>query len=176
MDAKEFAVRAHGDQKYGPFPYSYHLDKVAKKVLEFQSDGESLFVAMKLAYLHDVVEDTKVTLEDIEKEFGTFIRDCVDVLTDEPGPSRKVRKDLTIAKFKEVPKGDSRCIALFVKGCDRMANIDEALIMMDRDTLKMYAKEGDSFLDAIEGKVSPKLWEAMCDQMYAVEAKLSRRY
>lgn len=175
MDAKEFALRAHGDQKYGPFPYSYHLDKVAKKVLEFHSDGESLSVAMNLAYLHDVVEDTKVTLEDIEKEFGTFIRDCVEVLTDEPGDTRKVRKDLTIAKFKEIHKGDSRCVALFVKGCDRMANIEESLIMMDRDTLKMYAKEGDSLLDAIEGKVSPKLWEAMCDQMYAVEAKLSRR-
>ena len=62
--ARIFAIAAHGGQKYGNYPYSVHLDAVAKIADEY---GEKAAV---IAYLHDVVEDTFVSINDIEKEFG----------------------------------------------------------------------------------------------------------
>lgn len=43
--------------------------------------GADFHSACVLAFLHDVVEDTDVTLDEIEKEFGRYIRNCVEVLT-----------------------------------------------------------------------------------------------
>jgi len=48
--------------------YVVHLDAVAEIVQQY---GEP---AVVIAYLHDVVEDTSVSLLDIEKEFGRFDR------------------------------------------------------------------------------------------------------
>jgi (p)ppGpp synthase/HD superfamily hydrolase len=53
--AREFAIKAHGEQKYGEFPYSVHLDEVATIAKPY---GESAEI---VAYLHDVIEDTSVT-------------------------------------------------------------------------------------------------------------------
>jgi (p)ppGpp synthase/HD superfamily hydrolase len=55
--AKEFAIKHHGEQKYGDRPYSFHLDQVVSYLVPY---GET---AQVIGYLHDVVEDTDVTLE-----------------------------------------------------------------------------------------------------------------
>ncbi|MCI5166209.1 MAG: bifunctional (p)ppGpp synthetase/guanosine-3',5'-bis(diphosphate) 3'-pyrophosphohydrolase, partial [Candidatus Electrothrix sp. GM3_4] len=68
--ARRFALKHHGEQKYGEHPYVVHLDAVAELVQQY---GE---LAVVIAYLHDVVEDTNITLPDIEKEFGKLIADC----------------------------------------------------------------------------------------------------
>ncbi|MCI5143160.1 MAG: bifunctional (p)ppGpp synthetase/guanosine-3',5'-bis(diphosphate) 3'-pyrophosphohydrolase, partial [Candidatus Electrothrix sp. ATG1] len=80
--ARKFALKHHGEQKYGKHPYKVHLDAVAELVQKY---GETAII---IAYLHDVVEDTEVNLDDIKKEFGELIADCVAVLTDEPGKDR----------------------------------------------------------------------------------------
>jgi len=60
LSARDFAIQAHGDQKYGTKPYVYHLDQVAAIccTIKFHYDSETLRTA---AFLHDVLEDTKVT-------------------------------------------------------------------------------------------------------------------
>lgn len=45
--------------------------------------GADYHDACVLAFLHDVVEDTEVTLDEIEENFGKYIRNCVNVLTHE---------------------------------------------------------------------------------------------
>lgn len=174
--AREFAIKAHGDQKYGFYSYSYHLDAVVKMVFEQGHDHlskEQLQNAVVLAYLHDTVEDTETTLEDIREHFGSFISDCVHLLTDEPGANRAERKAATYAKLKAVPEGDTT-LAHFVKACDRMANIKEALEPKNRTILKMYLDEGDALLEALEGKVHPRVHQAMTDQLWDVEYALSK--
>jgi (p)ppGpp synthase/HD superfamily hydrolase len=83
IKARKFALKHHGEQKYGEHPYIVHLDAVANLVQQY---GEA---AVVIAYLHDVVEDTNVSIREIEKEFGALVADCVAVLTDEPGEDRK---------------------------------------------------------------------------------------
>ena len=71
--AKTYAQEAHQriDQrrKYSNLPYHVHLDAVAKLVSSVTDDEEMVAAA----WLHDVVEDTPATLEDLEQEFGNDI-------------------------------------------------------------------------------------------------------
>jgi (p)ppGpp synthase/HD superfamily hydrolase len=96
QEARSFAIASHAEQKYGDHPYSFHLDEVAALAAPF---GEE---AVVIAYLHDTVEDTGATIEEIEDRFGTAIAACVSLLTDEPGANRKERKAKTYAKLAAV--------------------------------------------------------------------------
>ena len=85
--AKVFATQAHQriDQrrKYNNLPYHVHLEAVADIVASVTDDEEMIAAA----WLHDVVEDTPATLEDLEKEFGTNVAQLVKELTDVSRPS-----------------------------------------------------------------------------------------
>jgi len=70
IKAYEFAKKAHeGVKRASGEPYIQHPLDVAKILLDLRPDEDSLIVAL----LHDVVEDTKTTIEDLEKEFGKSI-------------------------------------------------------------------------------------------------------
>ena len=78
--AQELAVKAHAGQvdKAGKDYFTAHVAVVANGVKDD-------FVAMAVAYLHDVVEDTPVTIEDIRAEFPPEVTDAVDVLSHKKG-------------------------------------------------------------------------------------------
>ena len=57
-----------------------HTLRVINYTRELQS-GSGATDAVIVAALHDVVEDSDVTLEEIEDKFGRYIRNCVEVLT-----------------------------------------------------------------------------------------------
>jgi guanosine-3',5'-bis(diphosphate) 3'-pyrophosphohydrolase len=77
--AFEIAVESHKDmrRKSGE-PYIYHPIAVAQIAAEEIGLGTTSIVC---ALLHDVVEDTDVTLEDIEREFGKKVAKIIDGLT-----------------------------------------------------------------------------------------------
>ena len=79
--AKRFAKEAHKNHTENDSlktPYFFHLQRVARLVqLSGGTDDE-----IASAWLHDTVEDTDVTIEDIQKEFGDNIASIVDGLTD----------------------------------------------------------------------------------------------
>ena len=73
-----FAKDAHGSQKrHSGDPYFSHPVAVAEILTELKLDQESIVTAL----LHDVAEDTDVTLSEIEKEFGEEISRLVDGVT-----------------------------------------------------------------------------------------------
>jgi len=132
--ARTIAFKAHSTQKYGNQPYSVHLESVATLALAactgancknrvLFEPGSYSETAVTLAYLHDIVEDTSVTLSDIKTEFGDFIADCVALLTDEQGSNRKERKAKTYAKMSNIAKNSKHEIVLIIKACDRLANL-----------------------------------------------------
>jgi transcriptional regulator with XRE-family HTH domain len=114
-DARAFAVAAHGEQRYGDHPYAVHLDAVAQLAQPF---GEE---AVAVAYLHDTVEDTDATLEDVGRRFGPRVAACVALLTDAPGANRGERKTKTYAKLAQV-QGPSE-LALVVNAADRLVSL-----------------------------------------------------
>ena len=140
-DARAFAIAAHGDQSYGEFPYVHHLDAVAAIL------APCGIAAQVIGYLHDTIEDTPVTREEVEARFGTHVADCVAILTDEPGPNRKARKLLTYAKMAQV--GASHELALIAKTADRLANVRACIASGNAGMLAMYRDEHATFRPAV---------------------------
>jgi hypothetical protein len=79
--AIQYAILAHSRvnhlRKYNQQPYGIHLKAVAKLVSSVTEDE----VVIAAAWLHDTVEDTPATFEDIEKEFGTEVMELVKEVT-----------------------------------------------------------------------------------------------
>jgi (p)ppGpp synthase/HD superfamily hydrolase len=148
--ARQFAIDAHGGQRYGRYPYVHHLDAVAAHARPFGED------AQVIAYLHDVVEDTAVESRHIEQHFGHFIACCVDILTDEPGRTRAERKRLTYAKMARV--SEPLTLALVVKVADRLANVSACIDDGQAGRLRIYAKEQPVFRGAA---FRPRLCDAL---------------
>ena len=80
--ALAFATKAHGDinqlRKYTAAPYIVHPVAVAEMVAEVGGDVNMIAAAL----LHDVVEDTPVSIEEIRELFGDDITSLVEDLTD----------------------------------------------------------------------------------------------
>jgi hypothetical protein len=85
--ARRYATSAHQrishQRKYTKQPYEVHLKSVATLVASVTDDAESVAAA----WLHDTVEDTPATIEDIREEFGEGIASLVAELTDVSRPS-----------------------------------------------------------------------------------------
>ncbi len=137
--ARDFAIVAHGKQLYGEHPYVVHLDTVAGLCASWFPNEPSLRVA---AYLHDVVEDTSVTIEQLRDLFPKRVCDMVQAVTNESGNSRKERNTLTYPKIATTPGG------VHLKLSDRVANVEECWRTKDRK-LFMYYREYKGFRDAL---------------------------
>ena len=87
-EAKEIATRAHQGQidKTGA-PYIGHPERVATHVAHHAA-AEDLEEAQVVAWLHDVVEDTQITLEDLARQFPANIVAAVDAMTKRLGEER----------------------------------------------------------------------------------------
>lgn len=74
------AMNAHKDQKYGERPYITHVVEVADRLVR-DFDEHVTHDAFVSAILHDIVEDTWWTLDDVEFSFGEDIAEIVGLLT-----------------------------------------------------------------------------------------------
>ena len=79
FQALDLITRAHhGQLRQNDVPYTVHLIEVASLVHQFGFQNEDDIL---IALLHDVVEDTMVSLKDIEEEFGASVAKAVQLLT-----------------------------------------------------------------------------------------------
>ena len=100
----------------------------------------NLFILIA-GWLHDVLEDTATSKNEIVKDFGEEVADIVYRVTDEPGADRTERKRKTYHKIR----GHIR--ATTVKLCDRIANAEASIDVSEK--LKMYQNEHREFKDAV---------------------------
>jgi guanosine-3',5'-bis(diphosphate) 3'-pyrophosphohydrolase len=87
LEARALAFEAHAGHNRlnkAQQPYVYHLEEVARLVE--LSGGDEYEIAS--AWLHDAVEDTSVTLQEVHRRFGAEVGDTVHGLTDPPHFSR----------------------------------------------------------------------------------------
>jgi len=126
--AIRFATEAHQriDQrrKYSGQPYAVHLDQVAK-IIQSVSDDEEMIAA---AWLHDAVEDTPATLNDIERKFGPPVAQLVRELTDISKPSdgnRATRKTIDRQHLAEASaRGQTIKLADLIDNCKDITKHD----------------------------------------------------
>lgn len=120
----EFALEAHkGQTRKGKItPYYFHLYLV-NSVLHSLTDDENILAT---GWLHDTVEDTVVTIEDIQHNFNAEIYSYVSVESEDKSiKDWKTRKDLQIAKFQEIAQDKNLRKVLLVAFADKMANLME---------------------------------------------------
>lgn len=140
-DAFEMAFEAHSRQqrKTGE-PYIIHPIAVARIVAEELELGTSAVIA---AFLHDVVEDTPHTIEEIRERFGEDVAFLVDVVT-----KRKKTQDgqsKQVENFRQIMDSVHYDIrALMVKLADRLHNM-RTLSSMKPDKQMKIAGETDFF-------------------------------
>ena len=143
--AEKFAVQAHGPQKrkYSDQPYIVHPLEVAKIVQSVPHTNAMVAAAI----LHDVIEDTEASYEDVAVNFGTLVADLVDELTDVSKPedgNRAVRKALDRAHLAKA-SADAQTIKL----ADVISNTKD-IKENDPKFAKVYISEMKSLLEVLD--------------------------
>lgn len=119
--AYEYSMWAHRDQRRrSGDPYFIHPVGVASIISGLRLDVASVCAGL----LHDVVEDTEVTLEDVETRFGGEIAQLVDGVTKLNGIDFSSREDRQAESFRKMVDAMARDLrVLLVKLCDRLDNM-----------------------------------------------------
>jgi len=140
-DTFRFAQQAHeGQQRNDGSPYVNHPARVARILLEEWREAE--LPLLQAALLHDAVEDTPVTLEQVRERFGAEVCELVDRLT-KPEPAAqdseaKAARD--VAYYARLQQGPEE--AVLVKLADRIDNLRDVLrANWSEDKKRGYARE-----------------------------------
>lgn len=162
--AKKLAEDHHKNLYGNGLPYTYHLQRVQDVLGRFGFGphtelGQILFIA---AWLHDIVEDTDITIDQVEEMFGPQVRSLVWAVTNEPGPNRAERHKKTYPKIRHTPN------AIILKLADRIANVEQCIRdYKTRDASKkgdgkpkigMYVKERASFNELFVEGEQAEMW------------------
>lgn len=119
-NAYELAAEAHKDQKRKTGePYIIHPIAVARIVAEELELGANPIMA---AFLHDVVEDTSYTIEDIRERFGDDVAFLVGVVTKQK--KEKYGKSKQVDNYRQILASVQYDVrAILVKLADRLHNM-----------------------------------------------------
>jgi (p)ppGpp synthase/HD superfamily hydrolase len=127
-------------------PYEYHL----RSVVEVHSRFEQLLSPglrenCRLAcWGHDVLEDTRNTYNDVKTALGEAVAEIIYAVTNEKGKNRKERANERYYEGIRNTPG-----AVFVKLCDRIANVEYSIKTRSR-MADLYEKENPEFLKKLE--------------------------
>jgi hypothetical protein len=140
--AKETHQRIDQRRKYSDQPYSVHLEQVAKIVATVTDDQEMI----ASAWLHDVVEDTPATLDDIEHDFGVSIAQLVRELTDISKPTDGNRETRKAIDREHLANASGR--AQTVKLADLIDNCKD-ITRQDARFARVYLNEMEALLSVL---------------------------
>lgn len=141
IEVYEFARNAHSKQKRKTGePYITHPVAVAEIARQHKADGATIYACL----LHDVVEDTPISLDEITEMFGQEIAFLVDGVTkvDENGLTSMEKTD---RKILEYAKKDRR-VAL-IKLSDRLHNLQNPF---ESDDFQISQKWKKKYLGYVE--------------------------
>ena len=131
LHAHNYALDVHDGQRYGDKPYIFHLDGVARLADERNKFPQLRSTVIACCYLHDTIEDTDVTHEDLVKVFGVCIADVVRYVTKVEGESYEAY----------MMKVLSSVLAIEVKKCDTMFNLHNSFKEGNKARVLKYLKQ-----------------------------------
>ena len=144
LRAIEFARKAHSGQrrKYTGESYIEHPLEVMSIVSKVTDDKAVLCAAV----LHDTVEDCDVTIEEIEKHFGSWVAGLVSNLTDVSEPedgNRAARKNVDLLHTAQ-----AHWEAKTIKLADLISNT-RSIVEHDKEFARVYIKEKEALLEVL---------------------------
>src|SRR5579883_2552651 len=134
-----FTVKAHGSQKRASGdPYFSHPVEVAGILAGMRLDSASIITGL----LHDTVEDTLATLDEIERVFGAEIARLVDGVTKLSRVELQSGQTKQAENFRKLVLAMSEDIrVLLVKLADRLHNMRTLRFIKDADKRRRIARE-----------------------------------
>jgi GTP pyrophosphokinase len=146
-----FGIKAHGNQKRDSGdPYFSHPLEVAGILTDLKLDEATIVTAL----LHDTIEDTKITYDDIEKQFGGEIADLVNGVTKLSKlelQSEETKQAENFRKFMLAMSHDVR--VLLVKLADRLHNMRTLKSVKDPARRKRIATETMDIYAPLAGRM-----------------------
>lgn len=155
-EAISFAVEKHKNQKRKgiAWPYIVHIYDVMQILYENGADTETIIAGI----LHDTVEDTDTTLDEIESKFGANIKEYVEAVTEDKSLPYMERKHLKALKLKTSSRN-----AKMVKCADCLSNLRSTQIEMKyqenfwskfnsgKENINTYYRENIEVMAELEG-------------------------
>jgi GTP diphosphokinase / guanosine-3',5'-bis(diphosphate) 3'-diphosphatase len=129
LTASTFAARKHRDQRRKDAeasPYINHPIEVAEILARI--GGVDDVVVLQAALLHDTVEDTQTSPDELEREFGSAVRKLVEEVTDDKSLPKLERKRLQI---EHAPQLSPR--AKLIKLADKICNVRDVMHSPPKD-------------------------------------------
>lgn len=136
--AYKFAAKMHkGQYRKTGEEYIVHPLFVAHILTSIRADKETLMAGL----LHDVIEDTEITKEDLEKMFGDVVANLVDGVTKINNINVSTENEYLTGYYKKIIVGMSEDVrVIIIKLADRLHNM-RTLYALDHDRQKRKAKE-----------------------------------
>ncbi len=143
-DAYSVSDAAHqGQKRLSGEAYIFHPIAVAQILADMHMDAETVMAAL----LHDTVEDTPLSLEDVEQDFGVAVRDLVAGVTKLDKLDFATRRDAAAENLRRMMLAMSRDIrVILIKLADRLHNMRTLGVMpthkrrrIARETLEIFA-------------------------------------
>ena len=166
--AEQFAKRVHAETgcTYDGEPFDKHLDSVHGVFLEFKPllqekwghsfNYEEVVDRIECAiWLHDVMEDCRVSYHELVREFGDGVAEIVFALTNEIARTRSEMAKLTYPKIRSLGAE-----AIFVKLCDRISNTRASVGHPD-GYHAMYQKEFPTFKSFLMNQEWKEMWDEL---------------
>lgn len=159
-----FAINAHNNVNhlYDGNPYSVHLAMVAfygQKYINYIPD-EAQQDVIDACWLHDTIEDCRLTYNDLMIVTYNRVADIVIALTNNKGRTRKERADNDYYEMIRYTP-----LAPYVKLCDRLANAYYSKETQSK-MFEVYRKENEHFLNSLFPVTKDQLqYKSMIDEL-----------
>lgn len=137
--AWEIASLSHAEQKYGERPYTHHLMVVAIDAnLDDRVTEENRTLVCVCAILHDVLEDTATTKNDLRESFKGMGEDFVAGMVD--ALDRLTKKDVGYNREEYVRGIKGNLVASIVKKADAWCNLSHSIADKHEKRTQKYIK------------------------------------
>lgn len=147
-------------------PYEFHLRMVVQACKKFIHIPERQWSELEIAcWGHDLIEDTRVSYNDCKEILGEYVANIIYAVTNEKGKTRKERANGNYYAGIVNTEG-----ALFVKLCDRIANVQYSK-MTGSKMFEMYKKENPEFIYYLSPM--PKMYNEMVEYLQSLINPLS---
>jgi guanosine-3',5'-bis(diphosphate) 3'-pyrophosphohydrolase len=173
--AINFAAQKHKSQKRKGAdgqPYINHVLEVVNLLANVgKIEDYNVLIA---AVLHDTIEDTETTGEEIRKLFGATVGKYVSEVTDDKSLPKARRKELQIEHAPHLSKG-----AKYIKLADKISNIRDVLEnppdgWSDKRRLE-YIDWGENVINGLRG-VNPNLEQCFDETVREARRKIEQSY
>ncbi len=153
LAALHFAADRHRGQLVpgGERPYVVHVTSVAMEIIAAIADARDPDLAIACALLHDTIEDTETTYDEVAAAFGNAVADGVRALSKSADVPKAERMADSLRRIRLQPRE-----VWMVKLADRITNLQPAPPKWDAAKKTAYRDEAIAIVEAL-GEASPLL-------------------